>query len=157
MKHKTVFKFLLVAGIAGLICGAIFGFIFAFLCLGVIHNFEASIFFSVIIFPFFLWSIFKNLKRKQWFVIVRRFIQIVLVAAFVTAMFGLVQGTIPFSRFDWYMIYFCIAALSLLTTFLIVLAEYYNDGKIYNEIKHLIRGMQMSGLLPESEEEKEKK
>jgi hypothetical protein len=63
---------------------------------------------------------------------------------------------IPFNNYDLIIIYSCVGSVMVGFTFFLIISEYYPKSWIYLEIEHIIKGMQISGLLPESEDEKEK-
>lgn len=154
MKTDFLKKILLIFLIFGILCGLIFGFVIGLMILSLFYNFAAAIFFSILIFPFFLWSFWKRIRRKDWFVIIRNFITIFLISTFLTAMFSVEEGAIPFSKNDLIVI-----LLSIILTFVAfvlfgILIEFYSSSRIYKRIENFYKGLKIIGLLPDFEEKK---
>ncbi|MEK7725203.1 MAG: hypothetical protein AAB336_12685 [Acidobacteriota bacterium] len=156
MDRDQIIKFLIIIGIAGILGGGIFGFLIALIILGLIYEPAFFAFLSILLFPFFVWSIFKNLWQRKWFISIRRIFQILIISSFGTAMFSLDQQSIPFSNFDYWTVYICLAFTISLSTFLMVLSEYYPKSRIYRQIKSLVYVIQISSLISEFDSEKKK-
>jgi hypothetical protein len=155
MMSDKIIKFLLLFGLVGILCGAVCGFLISILILGLYYNPETFIFFTMLVFPFFLWSFWKQFRKGRWFVIIRRFFEIFFISGFLTAMFSLEEGIITFNDFDWLITYICLAFSIIGFIIFAVILEYYNESGIYKEAEHIINGMRMSGLLPESDDKNE--
>lgn len=156
MNKDQIIKFLLAILLAGAVGGGLGGLTLGLIVLALIHDFLVSLMFSVLIFPFFLWSIFKNLKKRKWFVVLRRLIQAYFTACFLTAMFLLEEGSIEFDQKDQLILYICAGLGAILFTIFMVLAVYFPSNRLLVEIEHIIKGMQIVGLLSESPEKEEK-
>lgn len=152
MNTDKLSKFLLLFGLIGILCGAVFGFFIAIIILALFYNFFTFIFFTILVFPFYLWSFWKQCGKRRWFVVIRRFFEIFLISSFLTAMFSLEEGAIAFNKFDKLII--CICLSLAITGFIMfgIILEYYKNSWSYKEAEHIINGMRLSGLLPESDD-----
>jgi hypothetical protein len=152
---KPITKFIVVFFLAGILGGAIFGIMLALLVLGIFYNpfiFGAA---SLIVSLFYIPGIWKILtKYKTYPVIIRKVFEVLLVSGFLTAMFSLEEGTISFGSFDWTIIYFCLGIVIIPLTLYLLLAEYFNQSRIYKEIEHIKNGMQLYGILPNENKKK---
>lgn len=149
MNSKTIGQFLIIVILAGILGGAVFGFLLSLLVLSLYYNLVTCIVFSFFVFPFYIWSFWKQFKKRRWFVIIRNFFAIFLIACFLTVMFSLEEGIITFNNFDWLIIYICLGFVILTFTTFVIISEYFPESRIYKEGEHIINGMILSGLLPE--------
>ena len=154
MKKEKIIKFLLVFFIAGILGGTLFGFMFSFVILSIIYNPILCFIFSAIVFLFFIPSIWKQIKLKRYFVIIRKLFAIFFFGTLLTAMLLLEESMISFNKFDWTVIYICVPLVLIPFTIYLILEEYYNKSWLYKEIQHIIKGMQHYGLLPKEDKEK---
>lgn len=157
MKSNKIVKFLVIVGLAGVLGGVIFGFLLAFLVLALVYAYEVVPIFAMIVSLFYIWSIYKQTRQKRWFVVLRRFIEIFLISTFLTAWFAIEDGLINFNNFDWTIIYICIGLVATVFTIYLIIAEYFPKSWINIEIEHILRGMQLHGLISEFEKQKKKK
>lgn len=156
MNSESIKKFLLIISLGGVLGGAIIGITLALLIFPLIYAIETVIFFTAIVFIFFIPGICLQIWRKKWIVIIRRIFFVVVISLFLSAMFLLEEGLIPFNAFDWSIIYICLVLGIIPLTLFLILSEYYNESKLYQEIEHVIKGMQLYGLISMDKEDKEK-
>ncbi len=156
---KVIKRFLLIFLLAGILGGAIFGFLLSLCVFGLIYRPELCIFFSMIISLFYIPGVWRAIKNKTYPVIIRKLFEIVFFASVLNAMFLIEEGIIEFNSFDWYVVYICVGLVIILMTTFIILESYFAQSWLFREINHIINGMQIYGLLPneENEEKEEKK
>jgi hypothetical protein len=154
MKPDSILNFFLLFFVFGIIGGAMFGFMLALAVLAFIYNPIFSIIFSFIIFLFFIPGIWKQVKLGKFAYIIRKVFEAGFYGLLFSALFSLEEGIIPFSNFDIVVIYISLFLTIFPLTLFLILAAYYNNSWLYQEIKHIIKGMQLYGLLPEEDKEK---
>ncbi len=152
MLFRNFTKFILVVFFAGLIGGGIFGFMFSLYVLTIYYNIEISIILTFFVGLFYIPSIWRQIRQKNWFVIIRKLIEIVIIGLGLATLFTLEEERITFSSFDWWIIYICTPLVFIPFTLYLVLEEFYNETRIYKEINHIVKGMQIYGLLPKEKE-----
>jgi hypothetical protein len=155
MPENSATKFFLLYIVVGLLGGLMFGLILALFILPLIHNFLLTLFFTAIVFLFFIPGICIQLWKKNYGVIIRRVCFAVFLGIMFSAMFSLEEGSIPFDEVDRTIIYICLAAATTAFLFLLVLGEHFNDSKLYKEFEHFIGGLKHYGILPEEKAEEE--
>lgn len=153
MSNKIV-RFLIIFILAGILGGMVFGFTLALCVLGLIYSPELFVLLSFIISLFYIFSIWRQIKNKTYLVIIRKFIEIIFFASLLNAMFILEAELLTFNTSDWNIIYMCLGITTFPLVFYLILEEYYNESWLYKEIEHIIKGMQIYGILPKDKEGK---
>jgi hypothetical protein len=156
MDSVSIKKFVLLIFIGGFLCGGTLGITLALLVFPLIYDLETVIFITAIVFGLFLPSICLQIWRKKWALVIRRFFFVTIIGLFLSAMFVLEENLLEFNRFDWNVIYICLALGVIPFTLFLILSEFYNESKLYQEIDHVIKGMQIYGLVSKSPDDEEK-
>lgn len=139
-----------------LIClfgGGLAGFVFGLAVIAVVQNVIVSLALYPIVLVFFIWGIWKHLMIGRWLVVIRKLIEVYLVSCFLTIMYTFEESDLGFSAFEWNITFlFMAGAISFFSAYFII-TQYFSESRIHREIEHLLRGMQIFGLLPGNDEE----